>query len=91
MIGERENRAVCAFCGGRVLRGTATVPFVLDKSVIVVRDVPAFVCQECGEPFMTGRVSDAVVVLLTRLKSLGAEVSVVSYEEAEDWAPLAAH
>ena len=66
------------------------MPFVLDKSVVVVRDVPAFVCEECGEPFMTGRTSDVIASLLSRLRSLGTDVSVVTYAHSENSASLAA-
>lgn len=90
MTGGRENSTLCAFCGGRAAEGLATVPFVLERSVVVVRDVPAFVCQECGEPFMSGRVSDTITVILTNLRSLGAEVSVVSYTDVESSAVSAA-
>ena len=65
------------------------MPFVLGKTVVVVRDVPAFICQNCDEPFMTSRATDVVTELLSRLQSLGAELSIVSYADTEDEALLA--
>ncbi len=66
----------------------ATIPFVSGKSVVVVRKVPAYVCENCGEPFMAGHVVDVVSGLLSKAKSLGAELSMVTYAEEEDEALL---
>jgi YgiT-type zinc finger domain-containing protein len=59
---------------------TATIPFVLENTVIVVKDVPAEVCASCHEPFLTGDATDRVVELLRQLRTLQTEVSVVSYQ-----------
>lgn len=59
--------------------GVATIPFVLGETVIVVKGVPAEICGSCHEPFTTGRVTDAITALLTQLRTVNAEVSVVHY------------
>ena len=41
LVGKRWKRYRCPFCGGRLREGKATVPFVLQDSVVVVKDVPA--------------------------------------------------
>jgi YgiT-type zinc finger domain-containing protein len=58
---------------------TATIPFVLENTVAVIKDVPAEICANCHEPYLTGEVTDRVVELLRQLRSLQTEVSVVSY------------
>ena len=90
MTGGRGSSTLCAFCGGRATEGAATVPFVFEKTIVVMRDVPAFVCEECGEPFVSGRIADAVTEVLTRLRSLGIEVSVISYSDIADSAVVEA-
>ena len=57
----------------------ATIPFVLGDAVVVVKDVPAEVCASCHEPYMTGQVTDQLTDLLSRLRPLQTEVSVVCY------------
>ena len=88
MTGRQGNNALCAFCGGRTRQGVATVPFVLGKAVAIVRDAPAFICENCDEPFMTSHTTDIVTKLLSRLQSLGAELSVVSYADEANEALL---
>jgi YgiT-type zinc finger domain-containing protein len=81
MIGEPEN-SVCPLCGGHLRSDIATIPFILGNNmVVVIKNVPAEVCDTCHEPFVAGRVTDQVTTLLRQLKSLRSEVSVVTYSE----------
>lgn len=83
MAGKPENkRGVCPLCGGRLVANQrATIPFVLGKVVIVVKDVPAEMCRNCGEPYLAGAVTDRLLKLLERFAHLPIEVSVTSYSE----------
>lgn len=79
-----QNDARCPICGGTLKTGEATVPYVLQQDmVVVVKNVPAIICTDCREPFMSGKVTDRIVEMLEQLKSLGSEISVVSYQEYE--------
>jgi len=72
---------VCLLCGGHLRPGRATIPFVLPETVVVIRDVPAEICSNCQEPFTIGEVTDMLANLLTRVRSLPVEVSIISYAE----------
>ena len=61
----------------------ATIPFVLPNTVVLIKDVPAEICRSCHEPYMTGRVTDKITVLLNQLRAFRAEVSIISYSEAQ--------
>lgn len=83
MTDELVENSRCPLCGGRMKWGVATIPFILRNTVIVIKDVPAEICSSCHEPYMTGKVTDRITVLLNRLRSLPAEVSIVSYFQLE--------
>lgn len=83
MTGKLVKNSRCPLCGGRMKRGMATIPFILGNTVIVVKDVPAEICSNCHEPYMTGEVTDRITVLLNQLRSLLAEVSIVSCSQLE--------
>ena len=83
MAGESEERKSCPMCGGRLKSGISAVPFVFEGTVIVVKDVPAESCRSCHEPYVSGKVTDKLTNLLTRLKALQTEVSIVSYTDRE--------
>ncbi|MCI0830946.1 MAG: type II toxin-antitoxin system MqsA family antitoxin [Chloroflexi bacterium] len=78
-----EARNSCPLCGGRLKPGTSAVPFIFEGTVIVVKDVPAESCRSCHEPYVSGKVTDKLTKLLTRLKMLKNEVSIVSYADRE--------
>jgi len=59
--------------------GKATVPFLLNGTVVVVKKVPAEVCGDCQEPFMIGSVTDKIVAILNRFEFLSAEVLMMTY------------
>lgn len=80
MIGEHESR-ICPTCGGELKAGLATVPFIFEETVVVVKGVPSEICVNCHEPFLNGIVTDHVMMLLSQLKQLHSEVSVVAYSE----------
>lgn len=83
MIGKKgKNRKVCAICGGSLRKGRATIPFSLNDKTVIIKDVPAEICGDCGEAFVTGFVADRVDMILDRVEQLDAEVSVVHYKAA---------
>jgi len=82
MKGHENPGRPCPLCGGELYFGTATIPFVLGKNVAVIKDVPAEVCESCGEPFLHAEATDSVSELLAKARSSGAEVTVMSYGSA---------
>ncbi len=81
MIGEPENDR-CYFCGGRLEARAATIPFVVKGSVVVIKNVPALVCSQCGEAIMTSPVAQVVDRLLKQVYEIHSEVSVITYSES---------
>jgi len=89
MIGEHERNNRCPLCGGCLARGTTAVPFLLPKTFVLVKNVPAEICASCHEPYTTGHVTDRIVSLLQPLRTLSAEVLILSFEESQPVASLA--
>jgi YgiT-type zinc finger domain-containing protein len=81
MTGELENDR-CYFCGGRLESKSATIPFVMNGSVVVIKNVPAEVCTQCGEAIVSSPVARHVDVLLKQIYRLNSEVSVITYTES---------
>jgi YgiT-type zinc finger domain-containing protein len=80
VTGESENDR-CYFCGGKLESKRATIPFVMNGSVVVVKNVPAQMCTQCDEAIMTSPIARNVDVLLKQVYHLKSEVSVISYSE----------
>lgn len=79
MSAHEDPGKPCPFCGGSLFEGEATIPFVLGRHVAVIKDVPAEVCDTCGEPFLHGQATDTVLALLAQARAMGAEVTVLTY------------
>lgn len=69
---------LCALCGGKRHAGRVSYSVDLGDTVVVVRNVEAKVCDQCGEPWF----EDATVAQLERIvheaRARGVQVEVVS-------------
>ena len=61
-----ENVGCCPLCGGEKRPGSTTFAVDLKFGVVVVREVPAFICTQCGNAW----IDDPVVA---KLESVVAE------------------
>lgn len=84
MSAHEDHAKICPLCGGMLCMGLATVPFVVGRQVAVIKDVPAEICDTCGEPFLHGDTTDTVTGLLRQARALGAEVTVLPYSPGAD-------
>lgn len=48
----------CDLCGGELKRGKTTLEIWRGEELIVIRDVPADVCQHCNEAYLSADVSE---------------------------------
>ena len=46
----------CYFCKGRVIEQKIPVDFRWGDDLVVIEDVPAGVCQQCGEKYFDAKV-----------------------------------
>lgn len=56
-------------------------PFVVGNSVVVVKNVPAEVCAQCGEAVVDSQVASVLDTLLKQTQQTGFEVSIIAYEQ----------
>ena len=42
----------CYFCKGKVVQKKITLDFRWGEDLVVIKDVPAGVCQQCGEKYI---------------------------------------
>ena len=82
MIGERESER-CYFCGGQLQSAVTIMPFVVGNSVVIVKEVPAEVCNQCGEAIVSSGVAAIIDRKVKQARQAGFEVTVVVYSETE--------
>ena len=65
----------CYYCGGRVLPQRVRHVHPWDGTVVIFDDVPAEVCQQCGEVYFS---PDTVELFDTIVREGGEPASVIS-------------
>ena len=53
----------------------------LDNTIIVIKGVPAKVCNNCGEKYFDDKTAENIDRIVNQLKNLAIEVTVVNYSE----------
>ena len=48
----------CDLCGGELQPGQTRLEIWQGEELLVIRDVPADVCQQCHEPYLSAAVSE---------------------------------
>jgi len=68
----------CPICGGKVEQGTTTFTADLKTGVVVVRNVPAFVCTQCGEDWIDNPVAIQLEAITDRARKQKTQLEMVS-------------
>jgi len=77
----------CPICNhAQTVHGVTTLLFQKDSFTIIVKDVPAEICNHCDESFLFENVSKKVIELTRNGKADGTAVKMFHYAEACDTA-----
>ena len=74
MVSER-----CPLCGGRKHPGNTTYSVDLGSGVILVRNVPATVCVQCGEAWIVHHTAQKLEQITQEARDKGLQVEVVAF------------
>lgn len=70
----------CAICKtGHTHPGTTTVTLQRGKTVVVVRDVPAEICEDCGEYYLSEPIARRVYADADETARRDVEVEIQRY------------
>jgi len=72
----------CFMCKGKVQEGFSTFTADMGGCIIVIKNVPSRVCDQCGEASYSDEVARRLEQIVHSLTSpTAAEIAVVSYSE----------
>ncbi len=78
-----EEAVRCAVCKhGRTEPGTATVSIDRGGAVVIIRDVPADICDTCGEEYITADVMRKLEEAVEQAREGGLDVAVRRFAAA---------
>ena len=80
--GSRKEEEVvkCVICRhGSTEPGRVTVTVQRAGTVVIIKGVPAQVCSNCGEYYLSSKVSERVLSRAEVAAAAGAEVEIIRY------------
>lgn len=70
----------CFYCKGETIETTTKFIVDLGRCVVIVKNVPARVCQQCGETSYSNEVAQQLEKIVEAVKrSIMSEVAIVEY------------
>lgn len=73
----------CAFCNGELSKGKTVLTFQMSENrIIVVKDVPAMICEQCGEESVDLKESQIVEKNVKNAVSDGMVMGFIDYNDA---------
>lgn len=70
----------CVICKqGQTHNGKTTVTLEREKTTVVIKEVPAEVCENCGEYYLSEETTEKVQALAEQAVKLGVEIEVLRY------------
>lgn len=71
----------CFMCKGDLIEKEVNYVVDLEKTIIIIKSVPAKVCKQCGEKFFDDEVAENLEKMVNQLKGLNTEVIIVRFKE----------
>jgi YgiT-type zinc finger domain-containing protein len=73
----------CVICkGGEVKPGRTTLTVERGALTLVIKDIPARVCGNCGEAYFDEATTAQIEVIVEKAESSGVQVAVQAYAAA---------
>ncbi len=73
------KKNICPLCGGGKKSGKTIFTVNLGEGVLVVRDVPALVCGQCGEDWIDDKVASRLEKLVDEARNKHLQVEVAAF------------
>lgn len=71
----------CVICGSKhFTEQLVNKIYEIDGSPVIVRNIPAMVCNNCGEKYFSGTIHDKIMSMIYNNESSAVRVEVKSYE-----------
>ena len=68
-------------CKGGIVQTKHTYIQEFDDCIIIIKNVPALVCSQCGEVYYSDEISDKLEEIVNRLHDLVKDVAIFEYEK----------
>jgi len=78
-----KKTMMCVICkNGETTPGTTSILLERDNITLVIKNIPAEVCQNCGEGYMDEETTDRLLQMAEDAIKSGVQVDIRQYIEA---------
>jgi YgiT-type zinc finger domain-containing protein len=77
-----KTKNLCPICGGTKTQGTTTFTVDLGFGVVVIRNVPALVCEQCGTDWIADETAERLERTVNDARQRHRQVEVTAYMSA---------
>jgi len=67
---DKNNMKICPSCAGNINKEKTTFTLDSESSILIIRDVPTFVCSVCGDKWYSDPVSDKLDEYIVEARSI---------------------
>lgn len=71
----------CFMCKGDMINKNTNYILDLDGSIIIIKNVPSLVCNQCGEVFYENEVMKRIEKIIDLFKNALTEIAIVNYDD----------
>lgn len=71
--------AKCFMCKGDMIEQRTAYMADFGDCIVIVRNVPTLVCQQCGEKAYTDEVAAVLETIVNKAREMLTEIAVVNY------------
>ena len=71
----------CFMCKGSLEEKNTTFMVELDNCIIIIKNVPSLVCEQCGEVLYSNEVSKQLEKLVNAVRNSITEITIINYSE----------
>ena len=71
----------CFMCKGKLEEKNTTFIVELDNCIIIIKNVPSLVCEQCGEVLYSNEVSKQLEKLVNAVRNSITEITIINYSE----------
>lgn len=70
----------CLLCKGNMIASVTTYMTTYNDCYIIIKNVPCFKCDQCGEEFIDGVTMMKIETIIGKFRSMLTEIAVVDFK-----------
>ena len=75
----KKELGSCSVCKGNLEKGNVNHIVDLDNLIIIIKNIPANVCKQCGEYYLEQNVALEIEKIINNYRENAAEVIIINY------------